>query len=57
MHYYLWHNKEQSGTLCSSPMSPSSQATTPGFISSHGGSSEITSSQKSAQRGCTEAIK
>ena len=57
MHYYLWHNKEQSGTLCSSPMSPSSQATTPGFISSHGGGSDITSSQKSAQRGCMEAIK
>jgi hypothetical protein len=34
MHNYLWHNKEQSGTLCSSPISPSSQATTPGFISS-----------------------
>ena len=57
MHYYLWHNKEQSGTLCSSPMSPSSQATTPGFINSHGGGSDITSGQKSAQRGCMEAIK
>ena len=51
MHNYLWHNKEQSGTLCSSPMSPSGQATTPGFISSHGGGSDITSSQKLAQRG------
>ena len=33
-------------------MSPSSQATTSGFISSHGGGSDITSSQKSTQRGC-----
>ena len=49
--------QKQWGTLCSSSMSPSSQATTPGFISSHGGGSDITSSQKSAQRGCTEAIK
>jgi hypothetical protein len=51
MHYYLWQNKEQSGTLCSAPMSPSSQATTPGLISSHGGGSDITSSQNKAQRG------